>query len=328
MKHVDLHCDTLMTAWLHDGDQASIYDTPYNHLDIKRLKEAKTMVQFFAEFMIPDHMWTDPSIDHEPVDDLTYLHTLRNILIENTKNHPDLALARNAEDILKNEAQGKISAILSLEDGRIVNGQMDTIYQLYDLDVRNIGLTWNFPNCFGSPNSTDPQIMNEGLTDFGKEAVRVIQDLGILVDVSHLSDGGFWDVLNHTHKPFLASHSNARALAPHPRNLTDDMLKALGERGGVAGLNLCNKFVNADPNDRYTSSAALARHARHMADVGGADLVAIGTDFDGIDGGLEISDPTKVDLLIPALKKEGFTEDEIEGIFHANAMRVITEAMN
>lgn len=327
MKYLDLHCDTLMTTWLHDGDQASLYDTPYNRVDIKRLKQADAMCQFFAIFMIPDDLWTHEGINREPLDDSAYFHSLRTLLLENIKQHPEIALAHNAKEITDHHAQEKVSAILSLEDGRLVDGKMENIQKLYDLDVRNIGLTWNGANCFGSPNSTDPVIMNEGLTHFGKEAVGYLQDLGILVDVSHLSDGGFWDLVRYTNKPFLASHSNARSLAPHPRNLTDDMIKALGNRGGVAGLNICNKFVNADPEDTYTSCANLAKHARHMTNIGGSGLVAIGTDFDGTEGDFEMGDPTMVQRLIPALKKEGFSEDEIEGIFYANAMRLISDAM-
>ena len=235
--------------------------------------------------------------------------------------------AFNANDIRTNMSAGLSSAVLTMEDGRAVDSSLDRLRQFYDQGFRAIALTWNMENCFGYPNSRDPEKMSLGLKSFGKDAVRYMQELGILVDVSHLSDGGFWDVAELCQKPFIASHSNCRALSPHPRNLTDEMIRALADKGGVAGLNFLPGFVEADTNADYSSATSIAKQARHMADVGGIECVAIGTDFDGFSGGAEISDCTKMDLLFTALEKEGFTSRQLELIARDNILRVMDDAV-
>lgn len=170
--------------------------------------------------------------------------------------------------------------------------------------------------------------MELGLKPFGKEAVVYMQqELGMLVDVSHLSDGGFYDVAALCQKPFIASHSNARALSPHPRNLSDKMLGILGEKGGVAGLNFYGCFLNEDIRCDRSRAKRIAQHARYMADKGGVECVGLGSDFDGIDGNMELTGCEKMPLLWDALKEEGFHESEIEKIAHQNVLRVIGEAM-
>ena len=150
----------------------------------------------------------------------------------------------------------------------------------------------------------------------------------MIVDVSHLSDKGFWDIVEHGTRPFAASHSNCRALAPHTRNLTDEMIRALSERGGIAGLNYYAPFLDADPThpENCRSTAALiAKHAAHYKQVGGAQMIALGSDFDGIDGPHQLENAAFLPLLADALRKEGFTEDEVEGIYYRNAMRFFEE---
>lgn len=225
-----------------------------------------------------------------------------------------------------NFADGKLSAVFTIEDGRAVQGKMENIKRFYDMGVRAMTLTWNFENCFGAPNSKDPAIMNKGLTDFGKEAIVYMQELGMLVDVSHLSDGGFYDVANICKKPFVATHSNARALCPHQRNLKDDMIRLLGNAGGVTGLNFGPEFLNEDITCKDSTAKLMAKHARHIANLGGVDCVAVGSDFDGIEGNLEISSPAKMELLADALKAEGFTAAEVDKIANGNVLRVMDEA--
>ena len=172
--------------------------------------------------------------------------------------------------------------------------------------------------------------MSRGLTGFGKEAVRYMQELGILVDVSHLSDGGFWNVAEASRRsgvPFVASHSNCRALAPATRNLTDAMIRELAECGGVAGLNLEPTFLNVDETDRVSRIERICDHAMHLIDRGGIECVGLGTDFDGISGEFEISDCTKLPLLFDALRKRGLSEDAVEQIAYQNTARVIRDGM-
>lgn len=220
-----------------------------------------------------------------------------------------------------------MSAFLTIEDGRSVNGFMDNLQRYYDMGVRLISLTWNFKNCFGFPNSKDPKIMAEGLTDFGKDAVVRMQELGMLVDVSHLSDGGFMDVAKLAKVPFIASHSNCRTLSPQQRNLTDEMIKILADKGSVAGINFGPEFLNADVTCKNSTNELIVKHIKHFIHIGGTDCVGLGSDFDGIGGNLEVGSSDKVPMIWDLLHKKGISDDVIEKIAWKNHFRVIKEAM-
>jgi len=221
-----------------------------------------------------------------------------------------------------------LAAFFTIEDGRSVDGKMEKIKTYRDMGVSLISLTWNQENCFGFPNSPNAEQMNKGLTAFGKEAIEEMNRLGMLVDVSHLSDGGFWDVAEITKKPFVASHSNCRALSSHPRNLTDEMLKKLAEKGGIAGLNFCGAFLNEDTNCTESRVDAMVSHILHMTRVGGLECAAIGTDFDGISGMLELRSPDKMEKLFDALQKAGLSQDAIEKVAWKNARRVLKDTLS
>lgn len=330
MHVIDMHCDTLMKCWYEKTvcgkPESDLYQLPGAAVDFIRLKEGGAIAQFFAIFMLPEAAFAEGVL---PVtEDLDYILDCRNTLLQSVTGHEDLIrMAYNASDLEANRSAGRMSALLAIEDGRYIRGDLQRIRKLYDLGVRAVTLTWNQANCFGAPNSVDPVIMEKGLTMFGREAVQYMQELGMLVDVSHLSDGGFRDVADVCRKPFVATHSNCRALCPHPRNLTDTMIRKLGECGGVAGLNFSAEFVHADLSTDTCSAAIIAKHARHMADVGGIDVVAIGTDFDGSVGELEVDGPDKMGILETALKKEGFSASEIDKIAGANIWRVLNDCL-
>lgn len=330
MNGIDMHCDTLMAAHtlnLSDMSKANIYQLPSCSVDLERLHQGGMMAQFFAIFLLPPGAEKYLKLS-APIPDEEYIANCVQILRQSVDAHRDIvAMAGSAGEIRENWKQGKVSAVLTMEDGRAVDGKLENIKRFFDMGVRAMSLTWNAPNCFGYPNSSDPAAMAKGLTDFGKEAVAYMQELGMLVDVSHLSDGGFYDVAQICQKPFVATHSNSRALSPHQRNLTDDMLRVLGDKGGVAGINFGPEFLNADITAKRSTAALIAAHARHMADVGGIDCVALGTDFDGIQGDLEVDSPLKMTILEGALKAEGFTSREIDKIAHENVLRVLEAAM-
>ena len=327
MHSIDMHCDTLMAAAMknvEDLSKADLREMPGCSIDFKRLHEARAMAQCFAIFFPPQEGLRQRS----GLTDEQYLTACHQVFTQSLERNTDLILqARSAEDVRRNFAAGKPSAILTIEDSRAVDGKLENIKRFYDMGVRAMSLTWNGANCIGFPNSKDPELMNKGLTDFGKEAVAYMQELGILVDVSHLSDGGFYDVAKLCRKPFVATHSNCRALSPHQRNLTDEMLKILGDKGGVTGINFCSNFLAADISSEESPAKDMAAHARHMADKGGMDCVALGSDFDGIGSHLEVDSPLKMGLLEDELKKVGFNEDEIEKIAYKNVLRVMDEAM-
>lgn len=292
-------------------------------VDLERLRRGGCMAQFFAIFMPP------PGYQGPPLpEDEAYIALLRDVLLETVRLHPEaLALAGNAGELEDNRRAGKVSALLTLEDGRAVDGRLENLERFYGMGIRLISLTWNHANCFGAPNSRDPEVMGQGLTAFGRDGVVRMEELGMLVDVSHLSDGGFWDVAELVKGPFAASHSNCRALTPHPRNLTDEMIRAVADHGGVVGLNFAPEFVAAPGEAVECTAERLAVHARHLANHGGIECVALGSDLDGISGKIEVDEPEKLGVLFAALDRAGFREEEIERIAMGNALRVIRDVL-
>ena len=324
MQYIDMHCDTLMMAWRKGW--ADIYHSPELMVDIQRLRQGGCRAQFFAIFLPSPTMKERMGLVH--MDDDVYIEQLGQIFRNTLKQHGDVvAQASNLVQVRENTRAGKLSAILTMEDGRSVDGKMEKLERYYNMGVRVIGLTWNQENCFGAPNSRDATIMAKGLTDFGKDAILRMNELGMGVDVSHLSDGGFWDVARLTKKPFFATHSNCRSLNPHPRSMTDEMIRALADKGGVMGVNFCPAFLVQDTENTRATCEMLTAQLRHMIQVGGEDIAAIGTDFDGMNGALEIASADQMPKLFTALEQAGFTAREIEKIAYANAERVIGEVL-
>ena len=152
--------------------------------------------------------------------------------------------------------------------------------------------------------------------------VKEMNKLGMIVDVSHLSDKGFWDVINTSTKPIVASHSNARGVCKNVRNLTDEMIIALHKNGGVMGMNYCADFMDVDPEIGKNTIDCTIKHIKYIKELVGVDVIALGSDFDGIDPNIEIKDASLMPRLVERLKEEGFTEEEIEKITYKNALRV------
>lgn len=326
MRFIDMHCDSLMKLFFLDAQNADLYDSKVTSVDFKRMEAAGQTAQFFAVFLPPLNAYE--MFHLTPVSDEDYIKTLHGYLLNNVKTHSDtIGLAHNIKELKANEKAGKMSAVLTMEDGRAADGKMENLKRFYDMGFRALSLTWNFENCFGFPNSRETSVMNKGLTDFGRAAVSYMQELGMLVDVSHLSDGGFYDVAAICKNPFAATHSNCRQLSPHQRNLTDDMIRVLGGKGGVAGINFGPEFLNKDISCKDSTALLMAEHALHMSNIGGIECVGIGTDFDGINGNLEIADCSQMDVLEHALQKKGFTGSGIEKIFYKNVRRIVGDTM-
>lgn len=324
MKYIDMHCDTLMKM-VGEGVKGDLYQNDFS-VDFKRMATGDALAQFFAVFMLPQGSPRLTALGNISDDD--YISLLHKTLFDNLAKHGDhAAFASNYDMLMANQAEGKVSAFLTIEDGRAVQGDMSKLEKYYDMGFRLISLTWNHHNCFGAPNSYEAEVMNTGLTDFGKQAVVRMNELGMIIDVSHLSDGGFWDVVKLTKKPFVASHSNCRALSPHKRNLTDDMIKAIGQNGGAIGINFGPEFLNGDLTRVESTVELMSAHIKHMKNLAGIDVVALGSDFDGINGELQVSGSDKMGLLFDRLHWDGFTDDEIEKIAYKNALRVIKESM-
>lgn len=234
----------------------------------------------------------------------------------------ELFLARRGTDLAPAQRRDRLAILLSLEGAEPLGMDLGILRLLYTLGLRALGLTWARRTMVADGNLEEGT--GGGLTRFGRAVVRECGRLGILVDVSHLSSAGFWDVLRTVDGPVIASHSNARALCDHPRNLTDDQLRAVAAGGGVAGLNACGAFVHpAAPSlDR------LLDHAEHMASVMGPGHVGIGFDFseylpedDGsrLDG---LSGPADTPALTARLLDRGASEAEVRGVLGENWLRV------
>ena len=313
---VDLHCDTLLTLRLENCG----LDNAPGHIDLDKLCAGGALLQCLAVF-IPDHEdAVQYGIQESPWKFFQSQHAL---FQREMARFPDqIRPARNMADIRRNADEGRISALLTVEDGACVEGKMERLQTMYDAGVRLITLTWNYANCFGFPNSPDPEQHNKGLTNFGREAVEEMNRLGIAVDVSHLSEGGFWDVAAVSRKPFLASHSCARALCDHSRNLTDGQLRALGDAGGVCGVNFYSRFLK--PGGEHTENADILRHMAHIADKAGIGAVALGSDFDGIDCTLEMKDYSGLERLADEIA-DRFGADAADKICRDNALRVLAD---
>lgn len=325
MYIADMHCDTIYELLLKEerGESALLRENDL-HIDLRRMKEAGYLLQNFALF-VNRKKW--PHVT-ERAEKMYALYER-----EMEKNRDWIAPVFCYEDIVNNRAEGKMSAVLTLEEGGILQGSRKLLEQFYQKGVRMITLTWNYPNEIGYPNmSRDLFTPDEehGLTDVGRELTEAMEELGVIVDVSHLSDAGFYDVAECARKPFVASHSNARSICGAARNLTDSMIRILGERGGLTGLNFCPDFLTTPVSGKENPGTldAVVSHARHITNVGGVDVLGLGSDFDGIGGHRELPGVQAVPLLADALGKGGFKASEIDKILSGNVLRVYREAFS
>ena len=330
MKVFDLHCDTLSElrrAEMRGDGQTFAHNN--GHIDLEKLEKGDYMLQCFAAFV----NLADPTPGADPL--VTALEEI-DVFKRMMEQYSDrIAPVYRPEDIRKNAEAGKISGMLTIEEAGCCKGSLGVLRRMYELGVRMMTLTWNFKNGLAEPNivpGTDdmwprPANTTGGLTEKGLEFVEEMQRLHMLVDVSHLSDAGIWDILRVAKRPFVASHSNARACCPHVRNLTDEMLTAMGEKGCLIGLNYCASFLDTNPDRSQVRSRItdMARHARYIMDKAGEDCLALGSDFDGIDGDLEIAGAQDMPKLAEGLKKEGIPERVVEKIFYGNAVRFFSE---
>lgn len=312
MKIIDWHCDTILEMYYKDERLLS------NSLsvDIDKLKKGDVTSQFFA-------LYIDLKKDHDHFEFCNRLGDL--FLHEIEKNEQYILHTTNYDEMIKANDEGKIAAFLTIEDGGALSGKIENLQHFYDKGVRLITLTWNYENEIGYPNLfTYYGIKNDGLKPFGEEVIYEMNRLGMIIDASHLSDEGFYKLVDLSKYPFVASHSNARAITDHSRNLKDDMIKLLSEKGGIMGLNFSPDFLGEEKTSKV---ANMIKHLKHIYDVGGIDVIALGSDFDGIERNLEIDDASQWYKLLNELKKSGFKESEIDKITYGNSARVIKDIM-
>jgi len=317
-KAIDLHCDTLMKV----AKSGNLDENEKSHVSLRGLQEGGVALQCFADF-VPTGIFPKPirKIATAAMFNSFYKKYQNMMVHHNGTLFPVLG----KEDLDKCGVDGKIGVLLTIEDGGVLGEKIENVKKFYDMGVRLVTLTWNHENAIGYPNSYDAEVMNKGLKPFGKEVVAEMERLGMVVDVSHVSDGVFWDVAELATKPFLASHSNARAVCGHKRNMTDEMIKALADKGGVMGLNLGPEFVGSV--EGVTRMEDLVAQILHIRNVGGAGVLALGSDFDGIHGALDVAGPQDWPKLEAALKEAGLSDDELDMMWYTNAERVLREVL-
>jgi membrane dipeptidase len=347
---IDSHIDTIQRVLIAHADLAQRTST--GHVDLPRLREGGMHAPFFA-------LWVP--VYYQGAEAVRRTLDLRDAMQNVLNTFPDqIELATDASSIERVVKSHKIAAFLTLEGGHQIDDDLGVLRMYYRMGIRAMTLT-HFRNNNWADSSTDtPQ--HNGLTEFGKDVVREMNRLGMLVDVSHVSDKTFYDTIAASTKPVILSHSSCRAISDIPRNVSDDMLRALAKNGGVIGINFGEGFINekdaaalrasisqlsqmpnltGKPLDDYAAKdfesesgrrkvfatiEDVVAHIDHAVKVAGINHVGIGSDFDGIQGppnGLE--DISKMPFLVAALLKHGYSESDIKKILGGNTLRVIRD---
>ena len=310
MREIDVfdgHCDTVLLCQLKGGGFGR---NPY-HVDLERAGRYRRYAQFFALFGQPEDF---PGQSFRAVFEAEYALFRR----EMAANAPVIAHCRTAGEAEAAFAAGKMAAFLSVEGAELLDCSPERLEAAHGLGVRAVNPVWNRANALSGTNAEES---DRGLTAQGKQFVRKAEQLGVLVDVSHLSDPGFWDVADLLSGPFFASHSNSRSVFSHPRNLTDRQFTAIIEHGGVAGLNLFTEFVGGQAD-----LGAAAAHLERWLALGGEKNIALGGDLDGCS---PLAGPMAgiqdYERLYRFLRARGYSDALLRDLFFNNLMRVVSK---
>ena len=322
---IDFHCDTLkeVAEWprirspLSErrkiGERSNL-----GHLDLPRLIEGGVDCQVFAIFAT-----------REPRPQNAALWLLDAFYKGLEENEDKMTLVLNYEDIKKAERNGKVAGLLSIEGGEPLLGNLAALRMFYRLGVRAMGLTWSLRNELG--NGSGEKRPTGGLSDFGMSVVEEMNRLGMLVDVSHLNDEGFGDVVELNKGPFIASHSNCRTLCDVSRNLTDDMIRTLAEKEGVMGMNFLPFFLvprSEIQAGRRATVKDIVDHIDHIMDLVGPDHIGLGSDYDGIPYPPDdLEDCSKMSNITMELVKRDYSKEDINKILGGNFLRVIKQVL-
>ena len=312
-KIVDAHCDTV-GIFLENGGYDFYARNDKGHIDLPRLKESGIILQFFALYI---------EEKYKPVGSLAYCLCLLDSFYETRQRFPGELRTIYSRTDLKNALNSpKPAALLSVEGGEALEGELAVLRLLFRLGIRALGLTWNQKNQLATGiGEEDP---HSGLTPFGRQVIREMNRLGMLVDLAHINRQGFFEALETSSAPVVVSHANTRALCDHPRNFSDDQLRALSRVDGVIGMSCCPDFVDS----QNPSVDKLLDHFVHAAEVAGVDHLGIGADFDGIEQVIEgLEDVTGLPRLAGALAERGFSREEIDKITHKNFLRVLEKVL-
>lgn len=359
---IDGHNDTLLRLYRPDsGEERSFFErSELGHVDLPRARAGGFAGGLFAVF-VPNREWvreirarTAPGVPADPGPERPLAELLASELgwevplpprldrryairfatgmtallfrLE-AESRGALRVVRGVDELTECLEAGILAAVLHFEGAEPIDRDLDALHVFHRAGLRSLGLVWSRPNRFARgvpfhfPDSPD---IGPGLTDAGRRLVRECNQLGILVDLSHLNEKGFWDVAALSDAPLVASHSAAHALCPSPRNLTDRQLDAIAESGGIVGVNFHVGFVRSDGRfDQDASLADIVRHASYIADRIGIEHVGLGSDFDGATMPKDLRDAAGLPRLVDALRRSGYDDDSLRKVAHENWIRVL-----
>ncbi len=305
MKFFDLHCDTLYKAFTENG---SIYDNNYN-LSLKRGLKNSPWFQCFA-IWIPDEYRGEKAV--------SLVNNSYNLLKKEIKNHEGVILqCKNKDDFLRTKEDNKCGVVFTIEGGGALGSNLDNLKIFKNLGVKMITLTWNGSCEIGDGSGVKN---GKGLTKFGIDVIKEMNNLDIVIDLSHASDKLFYDVLNVSNKPVVATHSNSRKICNHRRNITDEQFKLIRECGGLVGLNFCKDFLSEHNPSKYD----IIKHTEHFLSLGGEKTICIGSDFDGADFPDGITGIESIESLAENFLRCNYSENLVEDIFFNNAYKFFT----
>lgn len=263
---IDLHCDTLSDWKYTSTGNLDTLDDPKRVLSLRSIQESVHWAQLYAVF-IPDELRGQEAIDY-------FAFNRDNFYRQMEKFNHRIMPCQTSDDMEAAWAEGKVAAFLTIENGSALAGDLSRVKVLAEEGVKALTLVWNGENELGSGHTTE-----RGMSDLGKYMVSELEEQGIIVDISHLNDSGFTDFLKVARKPFMATHSNARSVCGHKRNLTDDMIREMIYRDCLIGLNYFVNFIKDDGNVKSLDD--LYRHVEHFFVLGAERNLALGSDFDG-----------------------------------------------
>ena len=306
MRYFDLHCDTLGECTVKN---LPLRDNKELQLSLERGRGFSAWFQCFAAWI--------PDTESHPLE--YFRRVVQRRRKEEAQNQDGLQFCSKVNDLYSTNQEKKCGGIFTVEGASVLEGRLETLDELAENDVKVITLTWNAANEIGG-GVQEPG----GLTPFGQKVLQRMEELHILPDVSHASEALFWDVLEHTQGPMLATHSNAKSLCSHPRNLTDKQFLALKQRGGLVGLNFYPVFLADSGN---ASAVDILRHAEHFLSLGGEDCLAMGSDFDGAATPEGITGIESIERLAELFAQHGYSDALIDRIFYQNSFRFFEKYM-
>ena len=306
MNYFDLHCDTISECC---NNKEALYKNNLQ-LSIEKGRDIDQWVQTYA-------IWMDDELSHQEAYDQFY-KVYEYFIQEMNEPLNNIAFCKNGEDIERSLAEGKRAAILAIEGSRAVGEAIEKVQEFYDKGVRMMTLTWNGK----APVGDGCMVENAGgLTTFGRQVVCKMEEVGMLIDVSHLSEKGFWDVVSITKKPFIATHSNSKAVCNHLRNLTDEQFNVFIQRRGLVGMNFYSLFINGTMQGDIEE---LFQHIDHFIELGGEDVITMGSDFDGAKMSEHMRGIQDIGYLYKGLVKR-YGQNRSEKFYFENAKRFCLE---